>query len=55
MGEVKVVDGRPILGLAGGAVELIEIQPAGKPRLSGKAWANGRRGVGLQLDDPERE
>jgi methionyl-tRNA formyltransferase len=52
VGDVKIVDGRPILGLAGGAVELIEIQPAGKPRLSGKAWANGRRGVGLSVENP---
>ena len=55
VGEIRIVEGRPILGLAGGAVELVEIQPAGKPRLSGRAWANGRRGVGLQLDDPGRE
>lgn len=51
IGHIKMVDGRPILGLAGGAVELVELQPAGKPRISGKAWANGRRGVGLVLDD----
>lgn len=55
IGEIKIVDGRPILGLAGGAIELIEIQPAGKPRLSGRAWANGRRGVGLALDKPDQE
>jgi methionyl-tRNA formyltransferase len=51
-GDVKIVDGRPILGLASGAVELIDLQPAGKPRLSGKAWANGRRGTGLSLEPP---
>lgn len=50
-GDVQVVGGRPILGLASGAVELVEVQPAGKPRISGKAWANGRRGVGLSLDE----
>ena len=50
-GQVKVVSGRPILGLEAGAVELIEVQPAGKPRLSGRAWANGRRGVGLTIDE----
>ena len=52
-GAVKIVDGRPILGLAGGAVELVEIQPSGKPRLSGRAWANGRRGVGLAIENVE--
>ena len=51
-GRVQIVGGRPILGLASGAVELVEVQPAGKPRISGKAWANGRRGIGLTLDDP---
>jgi len=54
IGDIKIVDGRPILGLAGGTVELIEIQPAGKPRLSGRAWANGRRGVGLSLEHPDQ-
>ncbi len=49
-GEVKIVSGRPILGLAGGAVELVELQPAGKPRISGRAWANGRRGIGLTIE-----
>ena len=49
-GEVKMISGRPILGLASGAVELVEVQPSGKPRLSGRAWANGRRGVGLTID-----
>lgn len=52
-GEIRIVGGRPILGLASGAVELVEVQPAGKPRLSGQAWANGRRGVGLMLDEPD--
>ena len=51
-GEIRVMDGRPMLGLAGGTVELVELQPAGKPRLTGKAWANGRRGVGLTLEQP---
>lgn len=52
-GEIRVVDGRPMLGLGVGAVELVQLQQAGKPRLSGREWANGRRGAGLQLDPPE--
>lgn len=52
-GTVEIVNGRPVLGLASGSVELIEVQPAGKPRISGRSWANGRRGFGLQLEDPE--
>lgn len=46
-GVLEMRGGRPILGLQSGSVELVEIQPAGKPRVSGRAWANGRRGVGL--------
>lgn len=51
-GEIRVINGRPILGLGAGSVELVEVQPAGKPRQSGKDWANGRRGVGLRLEPP---
>ncbi len=50
-GAIQIIDGRPMLGLTGGAVELVQLQPAGKPRLSGRAWANGRRGVGLTIDE----
>ncbi|MGA9597298.1 MAG: methionyl-tRNA formyltransferase [Acidimicrobiia bacterium] len=49
-GEIRVIDGRPMLGVDGGAVEVIDIQQAGKPRLSGRAWANGRRGARMRLD-----
>jgi methionyl-tRNA formyltransferase len=52
-GDIKIVDGRPILGLGNGAVELVQVQQAGKPRLSGREWANGRRGFGLRLDPAE--
>jgi len=48
-GVLEIRGGRPILGLHFGSVELIEVQPAGKPRVSGQAWANGRRGVGLTV------
>lgn len=48
-GSVDIVNGRPILGLRHGAVELIEVQPAGKGVQSGRAWANGRQGRGLKL------
>lgn len=53
-GEIRIVNGRPILGLGGGSVELVEVQPAGKPRQSGKDWANGRRGAGLRLERAEQ-
>lgn len=50
-GTISIINGRPILGLATGSVELVEIQPAGKPRISGRSWANGRRGQGLVVDE----
>ena len=50
-GTIEIVNGRPVLGLLGGSVELVEIQPAGKPTLTGRAWANGRHGQGLRLDE----
>lgn len=50
-GSIQIVNGRPVLGLLGGSLELVEMQPAGKPTLSGRAWANGRHGQGLTLDE----
>lgn len=37
-------DDQVILGCADGAVELLTVQPAGRPRMDGLAWMNGRRG-----------
>lgn len=37
-------DGRAILGLPGGALELVRVQPAGKPAMDGAAWLRGRGG-----------
>lgn len=50
-GSIEIINGRPVLGLLGGSVELVEMQPAGKPVLTGRAWANGRQGRGLTLDE----
>lgn len=50
-GHIVIVGGRPILGLAHGSIEIVVLQAAGKASVSGKAWANGRRGVGLTLDE----
>lgn len=49
-GQIEIVNGRPILGVNGGSLELVEVQPEGKGAQSGRAWANGRRGEGLVLD-----
>jgi methionyl-tRNA formyltransferase len=42
-GEARLVDGRVLLGVADGAVELAVVQPAGKPEMAATAWMNGRR------------
>lgn len=49
-GSIEIINGRAILGLQGGSIELVELQPPGKVALSGRAWANGRHGRGLVLD-----
>jgi methionyl-tRNA formyltransferase len=50
IGRIEIINGRPILGLDGGSLELVEVQPAGKAPQSGRAWANGRRGKGAEID-----
>lgn len=37
--------GRAILSLRGGALELLRVQPAGKPAMEGAAWLRGRGGA----------
>ena len=37
------VDGVPVVGLADGGVELVEVLPPGKRPMSGEAWLRGRR------------
>lgn len=49
-GTISVVEGRPYLGLSGGAVELVSLHPAGATSMSGRDWANGRRGQGAVVD-----
>ncbi len=52
-GCIDIVGGVPHLGLRDGALELRTVQPAGKRPLSGRDWANGRRGEGAVLDPVE--
>ena len=42
---LAVVDGALLLGCAAGSLELIELQPPGKPRRSAEAWLRGLRGA----------
>ena len=48
-GSARLVDGRVILGSRTGSVELVEVQPAGKPVMTATAWMNGRRGEQAEL------
>lgn len=41
---VRLVSGRAILDLADGALELVRVQPAGKPAMAGADWLRGRGG-----------
>jgi methionyl-tRNA formyltransferase len=42
-GVAVVDDDRVLLGCADGAVELLRVQPEGKPEMDALAWMNGRR------------
>ncbi len=48
-GAIQPVDGSPCAGFEGGALELIEVQPAGKRPVGGRAWMHGRRGRGTTM------
>ena len=48
-GEVVVDAGRVLLGVRDGVVELIEVQPSGRPRMRASDWMNGRRGEPARL------
>jgi methionyl-tRNA formyltransferase len=49
---VSLDGGRVLLGVPGGAVELLEVQPSGAPAMSARDWMNGRRGVSAELTGP---
>lgn len=40
-GEIRVLDGRVLVGCMDGCVELLELQPSGKRRMSALDWARG--------------
>lgn len=44
--------GRVLLGTADGAVELLEVQPPGRPSMAAAAWMNGRRGEPARFTVP---
>ncbi|MFQ5948638.1 MAG: methionyl-tRNA formyltransferase [Acidimicrobiia bacterium] len=49
-GEAELRDDRLLLGTRAGTVELLEVQPAGRDRMTGTAWARGRRGEPATLE-----
>lgn len=48
-GSVAVAAGEPVVACGRGALRLEEVQPAGKPRMTGRDFANGYRPAGAQL------
>ena len=42
-GTWAAVEGRPLVGLVGGAIELVRLQAPGKKAMSGNDWVNGRQ------------
>lgn len=51
-GTAVVEAGRVLLGAVGGSVELLEVQPEGRPAMSAAAWMNGRRGEPATFSRP---
>ncbi|CAN5520811.1 methionyl-tRNA formyltransferase [soil metagenome] len=48
---VRLDDAGPVVGCGSGALRLEQVQPAGKPRMTGTAFANGYRPLGRRLGD----
>jgi methionyl-tRNA formyltransferase len=40
-GTIEIVDGTPVVHCADGTLSLADVQPAGKPRMAARTWANG--------------
>ncbi len=49
-GRIEQMGEQVVLGAADGTVELVEVQPSGKPAMAAAAWMNGRRGEPARLD-----
>jgi methionyl-tRNA formyltransferase len=55
-GRLRVTEGVPSLATAAGELVLIEVQPAAGRRMSGEAFARGRRGLDEMVEPgPERQ
>jgi methionyl-tRNA formyltransferase len=51
-GTAVLQGGVVLLGVADGVVELVEVQPPGRPVMSAAAWMNGRRGTPAEFTRP---
>lgn len=51
-GVIESTGGRVVAGFADGAIELIRVQPAGKPVLDAAAWMHGRRAQPVRFTRP---
>ncbi|HLA66391.1 MAG TPA: methionyl-tRNA formyltransferase [Acidimicrobiia bacterium] len=51
-GVARVVEGLVLLGCADGVVELLRVQPAGKPEMDAVSWMSGRRGEPARFEMP---
>lgn len=49
VGEIEWRDGQLLMGTADRPVELTEVQPAGRSRMFGRSWAQGRRRAPARL------
>ncbi len=49
-GSIDVTSGAALLGMTDGAIELLEVQPAGKRRMTGAEWARGVTWGSMPLD-----
>ncbi|NNF54753.1 MAG: methionyl-tRNA formyltransferase [Acidimicrobiales bacterium] len=59
-GSLFLHDGGVVVSVADGAIELLEVQPAGKSRMESRAWWNGVQPedevlVGLPIDEREND
>lgn len=52
-GRVEAVEGKVLLGVPDGAVELVEVQPEGRRRMTAGEWMRGRRLQPARFTPPE--
>lgn len=51
VGKVEKIDAKILVGCKSGALELLQVQPAGKPRMSASDWFRGLQGHDFKLGD----